>query len=258
MDKIKLLTYSVIGLLLLNVGIIGFLFFSRPNRNPEGNQKRHKEFISEKLHFDANQNDKYESIIPIYKDKIDSLDAINRKLKSELYSQLKLQVVNSAIKDSIITLFLANQKHIEEEHFKHFQDIKSICKPTQLSDYNALTQELYKMFSNQNSKPHPPGEKPPRNEDFPRPPREENHKRPENNSPPSERGANFKRLPRQQNLDSIVNDSNNSQPHPRNRIHPRPPRDENRPPRPRRHEDRPRHPSDENRPPPPPRPDDEK
>jgi hypothetical protein len=232
MDKIKLLTYSVIGLLLLNVGIIVFLFFSRPNRNPEGNQRRHKEFISEKLHFDANQNEKYESIIPIYKDKIDSLDAINRKLKSGLYSQLKLQVVNSAIKDSIITLFLANQKQIEELHFKHFLDIKNICKASQLQYFNALTQELGKMFSNQNSKPHPPREKPPRNEDFPRPPREENQSR-------------------------QAKDTNYPPPPPRDRNHPRPPRDENRPPPPHWDADHPRHPSDENRLPPPPRPDDE-
>ena len=231
MDKIKILTYSVIGLLLLNIGIIGFLFFSKPNRNPEGNHRRPKEFISEKLHFDANQNEKYESIIPIYKDKIDYLDAINRKLKSELYSQLKLQVVNSAIKDSIINLFLANQKQIEEAHFKHFQDIKNICNPSQLQDFNALTQELVKMFSNQNSKPHPPREKPPRNEDFPRPPRDENHAR-------------------------QANDTNYTPPPPRDRNHPRPPRDENRPP-PRWDEDRHRHPGDENRPPPPPRPNDE-
>ena len=86
-----------------------------------------------------------------------------------MYSQLKLPVVNTIVKDSIITLFLANQKRIEEAHFKHFQDIKSICKASQLNDFSALTQELGKMFSNQNSKPHPPMGKPPRNEDFPRP-----------------------------------------------------------------------------------------
>jgi len=193
MDKIKLLTYSVIGLLLLNVGIIGFLFFSRPNRNPEVNHRKPKEFISEKLHFDANQNEKYESIIPLYKDKIDSLDAINKKLKSELYSQLKLQVVNSAIKDSIINSFLANQKQIEELHFKHFLDIKNICKASQLQYFNALTQELGKMFSNQNSKPHPPREKPPRNEDFPRPPRDENR------PPPPHWDADHPRHPSDEN-----------------------------------------------------------
>jgi hypothetical protein len=218
MDKIKLLTYSVIGLLLLNVGIIGFLFFSRPNRNPNENHRRPKEIIAEKLHFDANQIKKYESIIPIHKDKIDSLDAVNREIKSELYSQLKLPVVNTIVKDNIITLFLANQKRIEEAHFKHFQDIKSICKASQLNDFSALTQELGKMFSNQNSKPHPPMGKPPKNEDFPRPPREENQAR-------------------------QANDTN----------YPPPPRDENRPPPPRWDEERPGHPGDENRPLPPPR-----
>ena len=228
MDKIKLLSYAVIGLLLLNVGIIGFLFFSRPNRNPNENHRRPKEIIAEKLHFDANQIKKYESIIPIHKDKIDSLDAVNREIKSELYSQLKLPVVNTIVKDSIITLFLANQKRIEEAHFKHFQDIKSICKASQLQDFSALTQELGKMFSNQNSKPHPPMGKPPRNEDFPRPPREENHAR-------------------------QANDTNYPPPPLRDRNHPRPPRDENRPPPPRWDEERPGHPGDENRPLPPPR-----
>jgi hypothetical protein len=232
MDKIKLLTYAVIGLLLLNVGIIGFLFFSRPNRNPEVNNRKPKEFISEKLHFDAKQNEKYDSIIHIHKDKIDSLDSKNREIKSALYSQLKLPVVNTIVKDSLITLFLANQKHIEEAHFKHFLDIKSICKASQLQDFNALTEELGKMFSNQNSKPHPPREKPPRNEDFPRPPREENQVR-------------------------QSNDTNYPPPPPRDRNRPRPPRDENRPPPPHWDEDHPRHSGDENRPPPPPRPDDE-
>lgn len=174
MDKIKLLTYSVIGLLLLNVGIICFLFFSRPFRIFEENHRRPKEIIVEKLHFDANQIEKYESIIRIYKDKIDSLDAVNREIKSELYSQLKLPVINTIAKDSLITLFLTNQKHIEELHFKHFQDIKSICKTTQLENFNALTQELGKLFSNQNNKPHGPAGIISRNDDFPRPPRDEN------------------------------------------------------------------------------------
>jgi len=174
MDKIKLLTYAVIGLLLLNVGIIGFLFITRSNRNPEGNHRRPKEIIAEKLHFDVNQIEKYDSIIHIHKYKIDSLDSKNREIKSALYSQLKLPVVNTIVKDSLITLFLSNQKRIEEVHFQHFQDIKSICKASQLQDFNSLTQELGKMFSNQNRKPRKFEGRPPRNEDFPRPPRDEN------------------------------------------------------------------------------------
>lgn len=174
MNRLKLLTYSVIGLFLLNVGILFFLFFSRPNRNPEQNNRRPKEIIIEKLQFNSNQIDKYESIIKIYKDQIDSLDRRNKEIKSELYSQLKSPIVNNVIKDSIINLFLANQKRIEESHFKHFQDIKSICNASQLKDFNILTEELGKMFSNQNSRPHGPSGKSSRNEDFQRPPRDKN------------------------------------------------------------------------------------
>jgi len=233
MNKLKLLTYSVIGLLMLNVGIICFLFFSRPNRNPEQNNRSPKEIIIEKLQFDANQIVKYESIIKIYRDQVDSLDIRNKEIKSELYSQLKSSVVNNAIKDSIINLFSENQKRIELAHFKHFQDIKSICNASQLKNFNILTEELGKMFSNQNSKPQGPARKSPRNQEFQRPPKYKNEAQETNylNYPP---------------------------PPPRDQDHSRPPRDENRPPPPHWDEDRPRHPGDENRPPPPPRFDDEK
>jgi hypothetical protein len=171
MNKFKFLTYSIIGLLFLNIGIICFLFFSRPNRRPIQINRSPKEIIVEKLHFDANQIDKYETIIKIHKDQIDSLDTRNKEIKSELYSQLKSSIIAKTKKDSIINLFLANQKRIEELHFKHFLDIKNICKTTQLQDFNSLTEELSKMFSNQNSKPHGPARKSPRNEDFHRLPR---------------------------------------------------------------------------------------
>ena len=67
MNKIKLLTFSVIGLLILNLGIIGFLYFSRPtDRNDKFNRKP-REIISEKLHFDANQIKSYDQLIEIQK-----------------------------------------------------------------------------------------------------------------------------------------------------------------------------------------------
>ena len=74
MDKIKLLSYSVIGLVLLNVGIISFLYISRPNPNQEYNRRRPKDIIIEKLHFDSNQIKKYEDIIKVYRNTIDSLN----------------------------------------------------------------------------------------------------------------------------------------------------------------------------------------
>ena len=102
MDNIKLLSYSVIGLVLLNVGIISFLYISRPNPNQEYNRIRPKDIIIEKLHFDSIQIKKYEDFIKTYRITIDSLNNNNREIKAELYTQLKYLKVNSKIKDSLI------------------------------------------------------------------------------------------------------------------------------------------------------------
>ncbi len=237
MDKIKLLTYSVIGLVLLNIGIIGFLYISRPNDNPHDLGRKPKDIIIEKLHFDATQIQKYEDFIKVYRNTIDSLNNNSREIKAVLYTQLKQPTVNNKVKDSLIQLTLVNQKRIEEANFKHFQDIKNLCTKSQLEDYNSLTEELEKLFSNQNRKPRPEFRPPPR-PDF------------DNNNKENKDESNFPPPP----------PMNDRLPPPplRDEDHPRGPREGNRPPPPYLGEDSPGKTGDENRPPPPPRDLDEK
>lgn len=228
MDKIKVLTFAVIGLVVLNIGIISFLYFTNPNSNPEDNRRKPKDIIIDKLHFDANQIKKYEDIITIYRATIDSLNNQNREIKAELYSQLKQPSVNNNAKDSLIQLVLINQKRIEETNFRHFQDIKNICNKSQIDDYNSLTEELEKLFSNQNRKPRPEFRPPPR-PDF------------ENNS--KQINSNFAPPP------PPPTELDGPPPPPRDGEHPRGPRG-NRPPPPHWNQERPGMPGDENRPPP--------
>ena len=232
MDKFKLLTYSVIGLVILNIGIISFLYLSSPNSKRNDLGRKPKDIIIEKLHFDSNQIKKYENIIKVYRNSIDSLNNNNRDIKAELYAQLKQPTVNTNIKDSLIQLTLVNQKRIEEANFKHFQDIKSICTKSQIENYNSLTEELEKLFSNQNRKPR---------QEFMRPPRpyfeNKENKGKSNFPPPPPRPMDEHRPP----------------PPPRDWDHPRGSREGNRPPPPHWDQDRPGRPGDENRPPSPPR-----
>lgn len=237
MDKLKLLTYSVIGLVALNIGIISFLYLSRPNSKPVDLGRKPKNIIIEKLHFDANQINKYEDLISIYRKNIDSLNNNTRQIKAELYSQLKQPRVNNKIKDSLIQLTLVNQKRIEEANFKHFEDIKKLCTKSQIEDYNLLTEELGQLFSNQIRKPRPEFRPPPK-PDF------------ENNKKDNNEESNLAPPPPM--------DERRPPPPPRDEDHPRGPREGNRPPPPHWDQDRPGRPGDENRPPPPPRDLDEK
>jgi len=239
MDKIKLLTYSVIGLLVLNIGIISFLYLSRTNSNPEENRRKPKDIIIEKLHFDATQIKKYEDVIPVYRNTIDSLNIRNSEIKAELYSQLKQPTVNNKFKDSLIQLTLVNQKRIEVANFNHFQDIKKICTKSQIDDYNLLTEELEKLFSNSNRKPRP---------EF------KTYSRPdfENNNIENKGKSNFSPPP------PPPLDEHRPPPPVREGEHPRGPKEGNRPPPPHWDQDRHGRPGDENIPPPPPRDFDEK
>lgn len=150
MNKTKLLSVAVIALLVLNFGILGFLFLSK-KYEPNG-RKMPREIVIEKLHFDENQIVEYEKIIKEHQNAIRNLDDSIRKTKNELYQLLNEEKINSAQKDSLYLKLANYQKQIETTHFNHFLEIKKLCKKEQLADYKNLTEELSKIFSH---KPRP-------------------------------------------------------------------------------------------------------
>lgn len=155
MEKTKLLTVAVIGLLVINVGTLGFLLLGpKGHRPPHEGRHQPKEIITEKLHFDAAQQKEYAKLIQWHHGQIEKLDGNIREAKNELYSQLSETATNAKAKDSLIAVINLNQKQIEETHFKHFEDIKKLCHKDQLEDFNSLTQELSRIFA---PKPHGPG-----------------------------------------------------------------------------------------------------
>lgn len=149
MERTKLLTITIIGLLLINLATLGFLFLNgpKPGGMPHEGSRQPKEIIIEKLHFDANQQKEYEKLILWHRGKIDQLDDSIRQTKNTLYSGLSESDINTKTKDSLITLLNAYQKQVEETHFKHFEDIKKLCKPDQQEDFMALTTELSRIFA---------------------------------------------------------------------------------------------------------------
>ena len=149
MEKTKLLTITVIGLLLINFASLGFLLLNgiKDHRPPHGGNPKPKEIIIEKLHFDANQQKEYAELIKWHRAEITKLDDDIRQTKNELYAQLNRTEVNAKAKDSLIELLNSYQKQVEETHFKHFEDIKKLCHKDQMQDFNELTEELSRMFA---------------------------------------------------------------------------------------------------------------
>ena len=151
MNRTKLLTIAVIGLLLINLGTLGVMMMHKPPRPPHGempppNGEGPKQMIIDRLHFDNAQQKQYQVLIDEHKKKTNELHDASKELHDQLFSLLKTDVVDKAKADAIIQQISDNQKAIDNLNFDHFQKIKSICKPEQVKDFNELAGELAGLF----------------------------------------------------------------------------------------------------------------
>ena len=157
MSKLRILTLSVIGLILLNISLIVFISLHQPPHPPKEmhpylKHEGPKQLIIDQLHFDEQQINAYEKLIDEHQELIKSLDKNIRAAKNNLYAELNKD--NSSIKDSIIQSISAYQSQIELTHYNHFLEIKKLCKPNQINNFKLLTKDLAKYFG-PNKKPLP-------------------------------------------------------------------------------------------------------
>jgi protein CpxP len=151
MEKTKLLTLCVIGLILINFGLMGFMFMHRPGgMRPE----RKRDIVIEKLHFNENQVRQYDNIIRWHRSEIGQLEEKIHNTKSKLYLQLMRNEPDNKIKDSLIDVLSNYHAQVERTHFRHFEDLKKICAKEQMQNYYALTEELAQIFSRPQMPPH--------------------------------------------------------------------------------------------------------
>lgn len=140
MNKVRLLTIISIGLFLLNVGLIAFYFLGdhRPPR------KQNKEIVIEKLNFDDKQIAEYEKLIQWHRTSINECEKDLRDLKMKLYSTLNS---DEEINNDMIYIAIAGlQDSIEHIHYKHFQDIRKLCRPEQKLLFKEFSNELLRLF----------------------------------------------------------------------------------------------------------------
>ncbi|MEZ7514214.1 Spy/CpxP family protein refolding chaperone [Flavobacterium frigidarium] len=150
MNKIKVLTFSVIALVILNLGMILFFMIIKP-REFKNQKNGSRLFIVEKLHFDEPQKKQFRVLIEQHITKIKRYESTILSTKEVLYLQLSQAKIDLKAKDSLIAVLGNMQKKVETARFEHFKAIKSICNtPQQKEDFNNLTIELAQKIGEPN------------------------------------------------------------------------------------------------------------
>ena len=157
MSKIKLL-YGIIALLLfLNLSLLVFIFTQgKPNDHERTHHRNPKELIVNQLQFNETQVEQFEESVRWHRSHIKKLDDSIRLVRSELYRLLPSSAPDLERKKTLLQQFAALQLKVEETHWQHFSEIKLICRPDQLKEYNKLTEQLMQLFSRGGRPPHPP------------------------------------------------------------------------------------------------------
>lgn len=158
MNRSKLLTIAVIGLLLINLGTLSFILLSSRSSAPERGEtpprgEGPKRIISERLGFTEEQQKEYDVIIKEHRSHTNELTGRSRELHNALFALLKNDSTDRPTADALIEKIALNQKEIDNLNLEHFRKIKAICKGEQVQKYNELVDDLSHLFSPRG--PHP-------------------------------------------------------------------------------------------------------
>ncbi|NQW30177.1 MAG: hypothetical protein HQ472_06670 [Ignavibacteria bacterium] len=161
MKKTTLLVALCVFMGLINVGLLWWMLSGPPHLKHEGPRN----IIIERLDFDAGQGARYDVLIADHRK---SIRAIEKKIFNEKNALFSLLDLNGNIEhdksnetdeskksrttaqmsaDSIAGIIGQLQREIELVNFHHFSELRSICRPNQIANYNALCSELAELFA---------------------------------------------------------------------------------------------------------------
>lgn len=137
MKKLNFYKYSSLSLLILNIVLIGFLFF-RPAPGP-------KKMIIHELGFTKDQVNQYESLIQSHRANVEALEKWLFDAKKALYEQLGN---GAALGDTgqILDDMASLHRQLEMAHYEHFEDIRRICTEEQIPRFKELMNKLPRLF----------------------------------------------------------------------------------------------------------------
>jgi len=150
MNKNKFYSIVIVGLIILNIVLIGFMAMPKHGKKGSkdgpnsGAKDGPKQIVVDRLQLSPEQTIAYEELINVHRGIVRSKDHQLRDLKQGLFNELKND--KSLKKDSILNEIASVQMAIERLHFDHFKDIKDLCTSEQKEDFDVMVHDIGRIF----------------------------------------------------------------------------------------------------------------
>ncbi|MBD1207791.1 MAG: hypothetical protein H9535_05150 [Ignavibacteria bacterium] len=157
MKRETLLTLAVAALLVLNLGIMTYLFVSHrpPSESEEKPPKGKKidELVITRLHLDEAQQATFKTLKREHRLTMESLDREYRDVVEQYFLLVLRTSIDAARRDSLQRLLENLHGQKISTTFRHFTKIKTICSPKQQPAFEQLLPELSRMMLPPQRKP---------------------------------------------------------------------------------------------------------
>lgn len=141
MSKTRFISFIAAGLLIINIALVIFIALRKPG-------PRHvppRDHIIEALHFTPEQVKKYDVLISWHQREIRKTEQEVLEMKNRMYLNLPDQSLQDQ-NDSLMQTLGEMQVAIEKIHYKHFEDIRDLCRNDQKKDFEKLSKEMARLF----------------------------------------------------------------------------------------------------------------
>ena len=149
-QKPKLLTITIIGLFILNLATLGFLWFQRPhgilqprNMNPPTEQRGG--FLEEQLNLNEKQKDEFVKLKEEHHRLAEPLQDSIHKLKDSMFDIISSGNADTNKAGEIARSIGECQKQLEMIAFNHFRKMRDVCDDSQKQKFDKIMKNVMMM-----------------------------------------------------------------------------------------------------------------
>ncbi len=149
----KLLVFTTIALLIINVALVYFLWNSkkRPSKKERGGERG--DWVVNELKLDDKQKEEHKKIKDAHFATLKPIFDSITSARKNLYSLLKDPSVNDSVINEYTRIIGEQHALVSQYTFDHFKKIRALCNPEQQNKLDTLIQKMIQDMGRRGGKP---------------------------------------------------------------------------------------------------------
>ena len=144
LGKNKFIGYAVIGLAILNIALLTFIWFGFGSKKRPRPHKEGMIFLEQELNLTPEQQTKLEQLRNEHFEEMKELTKSSREARRELHNLWSKEVADDKVK-SLTDQIGELQSQIERTTFNHFADVRALCNEEQSKIFDGMIKDILRQ-----------------------------------------------------------------------------------------------------------------